>query len=372
MPSIAVFLVLTAIALTSLAIVPATAQSVEVRVTPPEPGYVEEGATFCVTIDVDDVTDFNSGQFDLSFDSGVVEVTDVTDGSINGETIPIFMWGFVDADTVRVSVYMPIGVGVSGSGHLAEVCFKVKGEEGDRSVLDISNGLLFDNIDIRIEEFRIDKEFKDELNDEKISDELKEIFSGKGCLLENPTVKVIQKDEKWKIIDKRVYVVTVGYFDLKVIDTGEILAKWIDAEIRVGEEEEPLVFDTGSGTYPGIFGRHEGTIEVYEDITVENIYTYPCSGTGGHSEYVKIWDATWEGVEAHWGGYTGDYHNLTFDSTFTLKAGEIYNYTIRTGSYPQIHHTDELEVDSGAIRCTKFTDANGKVYEDGFPAIKLW
>jgi hypothetical protein len=245
MPSIAVFLLLTAIVLTSLAIVPATAQSVEVRVTPPEPGYVEEGATFSVTMDVDDVTDFNSGQFDLSFDSSVVEVTDVTDGSINGETIPISMWRFVDADTVRVLVNMPIGLGVSGSGHLAEVSFKVKGKEGDKSLLDISNGLLGD---IRTKSFTIEdiekaEEFGDKLNDEEILDELKKIFKGKGCPLENPTVEVIQKDKKWKIIDKRVYVVTVNekkFNMLDVLDKGEILAKWVDAEIRIGggEEEE--------------------------------------------------------------------------------------------------------------------------------------
>jgi cell division septation protein DedD len=165
-----------------------------------------------------------------------VEVTDVTDGSINGETIPIFMWDFVDANTVQVLVMMPIGVGVSGSGHLAEVGFKVKGKEGDKSILDISNGKL---CDIRTNAFSIDKGFKDDLNDEEISDKLKEIFKGNGSLLENPTVSVIQKDEKWKIIDKRVYVVTFKYFDLKVLDTGEILeTKWVDAEIRVGEEEE--------------------------------------------------------------------------------------------------------------------------------------
>jgi hypothetical protein len=249
MPSIAVFLLLTAIVLTSLAIVPVTAQPVEVRVTPPEPGYVEEGATFCVTIDVDDVTDFNSGQFDLSFDSGVVEVADVTDGSINGETIPIYTWDFVDADTVQVSVLMPIGVGVNGSGHLAEVSFKVKGKEGDKSVLDISNGLLYD---IRGMEFYIKdgEEFIGELNREVISDELKEKFDGAERHLENPRVKVIKKDKEWKIFDKRVYVVKVGYFNrLKIKDTLEILAKWVDAEIRVGEEEEEE--DIGEEVIPG-------------------------------------------------------------------------------------------------------------------------
>jgi len=57
------------------------------------------------------------------------------------------------------------------------------------------------------------------------------------------------------------------------------------------------------------------------------LYTYPCPGTGGHTEYA---------VEASWNGYTGDWHNLTFNNSFTLYANETYNYTIRTGSYPQI------------------------------------
>jgi len=48
-----------------------------------------------------------------------------------------------------------------------------------------------------------------------------------------------------------------------------------------------------------------------------------------------------------------------------------YNYTIRTGSYPQIHHNRTLIVPNGEIMCTKFTDANGRVYYDWIPAIRL-
>jgi len=48
-----------------------------------------------------------------------------------------------------------------------------------------------------------------------------------------------------------------------------------------------------------------------------------------------------------------------------------YNYTIRTGSYPQIHHNRTLTVPNGEIMCTKFTDANGRVYYDWIPAIRL-
>ena len=54
--------------------------TVTVPVNAPE--YVE--GTFDASIDVDSVTDFNSGQFDLSFDSSVVNVTDVRDGEIDG------------------------------------------------------------------------------------------------------------------------------------------------------------------------------------------------------------------------------------------------------------------------------------------------
>ncbi len=106
------------------------------------PEYVS--GTFNATVRIDNVTDFNTGQFDLTFNSSVVNVTNVKDGKIRGEAVAIFMWDSVDADTVKVLVNMPMGVGVNGSGYLAEVEFEVKGEEGEKSKLDISNELLVD------------------------------------------------------------------------------------------------------------------------------------------------------------------------------------------------------------------------------------
>ncbi|MCW3129196.1 MAG: cohesin domain-containing protein, partial [Methanophagales archaeon] len=105
------------------------------------PEYVS--GTFNATIGLDNVTDLNSAQFDLSFNSSVVNVTDVREGEIDGEAVPVFNWGFVDADTVRVLASLPMGVGVNGSGYLAEVVFGVNGKSGDKSELDIS-GLLVD------------------------------------------------------------------------------------------------------------------------------------------------------------------------------------------------------------------------------------
>jgi len=137
------------------------------------------------------------------------------------------------------------------------------------------------------------------------------------------------------------------------------------------EFEEKKVFDTDAGSYPSIMGTHKGTIKPSHDITVNKMYTYPCAGTGGHSEYVWIYGNGING-SATWKGYqSGDYHYIPFDDSFTLKANVTYNYTIITGSYPQIHHNRTLTVSDGEITCSEFVDANGKRYDNWIPAIRL-
>ena len=142
-------------------------------------------------------------------------------------------------------------------------------------------------------------------------------------------------------------------------------------QITVFELEE-FIFDTGSPSnpYPSIMGTHTGTIKPNHTVIATKLYTYPCEGTGGHTEYARIWNKTWNAT-ATWDGYEGDWHNITFDKTVVLLAGETYFYEIRTGSYPQIHHNTSLLTPNGWINCTEFVDANGKVYYDWIPAIKL-
>jgi len=122
--------------------------------------------------------------------------------------------------------------------------------------------------------------------------------------------------------------------------------------------------------YPSISGTHNGTITTNKTIIATKLYTYPCEGTGGHTEYARIWNKTWNAT-ATWEGYAGDWHNIIFDKTVVLLPNKTYNYTIRTGSYPQIHHNRTLTVPDGEITCIKFIDENGKVYYDWIPAIKL-
>ena len=143
---------------------------------------------------------------------------------------------------------------------------------------------------------------------------------------------------------------------------------------KVVTVSEKLVFDTGApaNPYPSIFGTHNGTITPNQTITASKLYTYPCAGTGGHTEYARIWNESDWNATATWKGYVGDWHNITFDKTVVLLANETYDYIIHTGSYPQIHHTPALPTANSWINCTKFIDANGKKYTNWIPAIKLY
>ncbi|MBW2636111.1 MAG: hypothetical protein JRC86_01060, partial [Deltaproteobacteria bacterium] len=108
------------------------------------PGVVS--GTFNTRINMYNVADIDSdsGQFDLSFDASVVNVTGVDPGSIDGTEVPVDMWELIDTDTIRVVFNLPDTDGVSGSGTLATISFEVLGVIDDTSVLDISDGLLVD------------------------------------------------------------------------------------------------------------------------------------------------------------------------------------------------------------------------------------
>jgi len=169
------------------------------------------------------------------------------------------------------------------------------------------------------------------------------------------------------------------------VEDGDVVTWYWSSNMNMTPGDSPKVliinvtvasneFDTGKGTYPSISGTHYGTIIPSRNITVNRIYSYPCAGTGGHIEYVKIWnETTGECAVAEWNGYhVADYHNLTFNTTLTLEEGVIYNYIIETGSYPQIIHAPYKELNEGNITCTSFRDANGKEYSNWIPAFRLW
>ena len=126
-------------------------------------------------------------------------------------------------------------------------------------------------------------------------------------------------------------------------------------------------------------GTHEGEIKPSDNITVSTLYTYPCAGTGEHTESIELYDENDTLIaNGRWNGYIGDYRNITIHNQtgeapyVTLLKGHKYNYTIITGSYPQIIHEPSKGVTGGTITCTHFTDANGVVHYDWIPAIRLY
>lgn|GEM_PF-2794743 len=132
------------------------------------------------------------------------------------------------------------------------------------------------------------------------------------------------------------------------------------------------ILDTYSGTYPSIAGTHHGTITPYQTINVSKLYTYMCNGTGGHAEYAQFSYSNGTTIEeARWNGYEGDWHNISFNNSFTLHPKVTYNYIITTGSYPQIIHATCKDVIGGTITCTEFVDINGVRHEGWIPAIRL-
>ena len=141
---------------------------------------------------------------------------------------------------------------------------------------------------------------------------------------------------------------------------------------------EEKIFDTEQpeNPYPSIMGTHKGEIIPSDNINVSKLYTYPCVGTGGHTESIKLYENGTLIASGTWNGYQDDYHNITIHNVsgapyVMLYEGHKYNYTIVTGSYPQIIQEPSKEVTGGIITCTLFTDANGKTYTNWIPAIRL-
>ena len=95
---------------------------------------------FSVVIEIENAVGLDSGQFDLSFDPAVVNVTGVDDGNIGGTVIPIADWALTGENTIRVLFNLPGIDGVSGSGSLAAIHFETI-VPGD-CAMEISDGLL--------------------------------------------------------------------------------------------------------------------------------------------------------------------------------------------------------------------------------------
>ncbi|MBI2855843.1 MAG: hypothetical protein HYX93_03240, partial [Chloroflexi bacterium] len=116
------------------------------------PASVASGNTFIARVNVGVVTNFDTGQFDVLFDSAVLAIDDITpgvdiiNGDIGGTAIPVEATNQLAPGTVRVITNVPGTPGVSGAGFLADIRFRAVGAGGTFSTIDLTNLVLVDNL----------------------------------------------------------------------------------------------------------------------------------------------------------------------------------------------------------------------------------
>jgi len=123
---------------------PVSANGVTVSVD--APATVAPGDYFTADIDVSTVTLFDSANFDVMFNTGVLEIenpaSDVTDGKIGTTTVPVVSASEISAGVVRVVVNVGGYAGVTGSGYLCQIRFHATGASGTSSNINLQNGTL--------------------------------------------------------------------------------------------------------------------------------------------------------------------------------------------------------------------------------------
>jgi hypothetical protein len=141
-----------------------TGASGTVKVSIVAPAEVKPGSSFVADVTVDWVTDFDSCDFDVTYDKAIITVTDVTDGEIDGYTIPVNEWHYVPAsstvDTGRIKVLafipgMP-GPGITGTGRIAQLHFNVLGSSGQSSAIHLVKVEMYDYLANKIATTTVD------------------------------------------------------------------------------------------------------------------------------------------------------------------------------------------------------------------------
>ena len=123
----------------------------EILVTIEAPVEVQQDAVFTARLNIAEIEKFDSANFDLTFDPNVLTIDNinpgvgVTNGDLDGQSIPIVETNQSEPGVVRVVINVPGFPGVSGEGYLAEVQFKAIGVAGDTTTIDLADLVLSDN-----------------------------------------------------------------------------------------------------------------------------------------------------------------------------------------------------------------------------------
>jgi len=123
-----------------------TTVAAEVTVSIDAPDEAAPNSDFTANVNISEVVDFDSCNYDVSFDASVLRLDDVTSGLIGSTPIPVDIYTEISSGTYRIIQNVSGLTGVSGSGYLAVLHFHVIGSEGDSSAISLSNGMLANNL----------------------------------------------------------------------------------------------------------------------------------------------------------------------------------------------------------------------------------
>jgi len=110
------------------------------------PDEAAPDSDFTANVNISEVVGFDACNYDVSFDASVLQLDNVTSGLIGSTTIPVDMYNEISPGTYRIIQNVPGLTGVSGSGYLAVLHFHVIGSAGDSSAINLSDGMLSNNL----------------------------------------------------------------------------------------------------------------------------------------------------------------------------------------------------------------------------------
>ena len=118
-----------------------------VNVTVDAPTHVLVSGDFTATIRISQIENFDAANYTVTYDPLVLQLTNVTGGRINGTDIPLAAWNTGDGNGNAIVVQnVPGTPGISGTGWLAVLHFRVVGTGSDTSNIGLLDGVLGDNL----------------------------------------------------------------------------------------------------------------------------------------------------------------------------------------------------------------------------------
>jgi len=120
----------------ALAALPSPVAAADVAVSIAVTDRVDPGETFTAGVIIENVIDFDAGNYDIIYDPTVIVVDNISDGLVGTTPIPVSRWNYESAQG-RITIFNNVVnyPGVSGSGYLAEIHFRAVGAAGTSSTI---------------------------------------------------------------------------------------------------------------------------------------------------------------------------------------------------------------------------------------------